>query len=101
VLPYRSRVRTRALDWQTAQLTERFELILGADVLYDRTQWAHLEPFWCRHLTTGGAVLLGEPGRQTGNQFVDWIEARGWSLERVDVPATPRSKPIRLFLIRR
>ena len=98
-LPYSSRVRTRALDWQVAQLNERFDLILGADVLYDRTQWAHLEPFWRRHLASNGTVLLGEPGRQTGDQFVNWIEARGWSLDRVDVPATARSKPIRLFLI--
>jgi predicted nicotinamide N-methyase len=96
-LPDSSRVRTRRLNWQTDRLDERFALILGADILYERPQWDFLEPFWRAHLESDGCVLLGEPGRQTGDLFQDWIRERGWSLRRHDEKVTTRPVPIRLF----
>ena len=99
-LPWRRRVRTRKLDWRTDRLGERFDLILGADILYERKQWDHLEPFWRAHLAPGGAVLLGEPGRQTGDTFIDWIGERGWTLARHEQKVDTREQPIRLFELR-
>ena len=77
-LPWRRRVQTRRLNWQRDQLDRRFDLILGADILYESAQWPFLETFWRAHLADGGQVLLGEPGRQTGDMFIEWIAARGW-----------------------
>jgi len=92
------RVRTRRLNWQTDRLGETFDLILGADILYEKRQWDFLEPFWRAHLAAGGTVLLGEPGRQTGDQFLDWIRARGgWDLRQHSEKVTTRPTPIRLF----
>ena len=91
------RARTRRLDWRRDRIGERFDLIIGADVLYDRTQWEFLEPFWRAHLASGGTVLLGEPGRQTGDLFVDWIAERGWRLERFEEKVATRERRIRLF----
>lgn len=96
-LSWRQRVRTRQMNWQTDRLDERFDLILGADILYERKQWDFLEPFWRAHLAPGGAVLLGEPGRQTGDAFVEWIAARGWRLVRHAEKVETREQPIRLF----
>jgi predicted nicotinamide N-methyase len=96
-LPWRNRTRTRQLNWQTARLHQRFDLIIGADILYERTQWPHLEPFWRGHLKPGGAILLGEPGRQTGDLFLDWIKPRSWTLYQSHRPVPTRPKPIRLF----
>lgn len=87
----------RRLDWRGDRLDRRFDLIIGADVLYDRKQWEFLEPFWRAHLASGGAVLLGEPGRQTGDLFIEWIGGRGWRLERFEQKVATREKPIRLF----
>jgi predicted nicotinamide N-methyase len=98
-LPWRRRVRTRQLDWQRDRLAEKFDLIMGADILYEKQQWPFLEPFWRAHLKPGAKVLLGEPGRQTGDLFVDWIRARGWKLEIAEQPVSTRPKPIRLFLL--
>jgi predicted nicotinamide N-methyase len=75
------RVRTRRLDWRHDRLAESFDLIIGADILYERPQWDFLEPFWRAHLKPHGRVLLGEPGRQTGDGFIDWIRPRGWTLK--------------------
>ena len=100
-LPWRPRVRARRLDWRKDRLGERFDLILGADILYERKQWDHLEPFWRHHLAEGGSLLLGEPGRQTGDDFPSWINPRGWRIELHEEPVVTRTRPIRLFELRR
>jgi hypothetical protein len=99
-LPDAPRVRFRQLNWQTDSLDEQFDLILGSDILYERKQWDHLEPFWQAHLRAGGIVLLGEPGRQTGDLFPDWIQSRGWQLTPHLEPVTTRAQPIRIFELR-
>ena len=96
-LPDAERIRTRRLNWQTDRLAEQFDLILGADILYERRQWDFLEPFWRAHLAPGGTLLLGEPGRQTGDLFQTWIRDKGWSLQQHTEPVTTRPTPIRLF----
>lgn len=98
-LPDRDRVRTRRLDWRKDKLEEKFDLIVGADILYERKQWDHLEPFWRDHLRDEGIVLLGEPGRQTGDLFLDWIKSRDWSLT-LHHEQTPARK-VRIFELRR
>src|SRR5262249_32917966 len=95
-LPDRHRVRTRQLNWRPERPGERFDLIIGSDILYERAQWEFLEPFWRKHLTSDGKVLLGEPGRQTGDLFPDWIRARGWSLQQHSESVPTRPAPIRL-----
>lgn len=100
-LPWSSRVRARRVDWRKDRLGERFGLILGADILYERKQWDFLEQFWRKHLSDRGAVLLGEPGRRTGELFVDWIRAKGWNLTEFAEPVETRSQPIRLLRLTR
>ncbi len=90
-------VRTRQLDWRVDALHEEFDMIIGADILYERSQWEYLEPFWRKHLAPGGSILLGEPGRQSGDLFVPWIQERGWALEITSHPVATRTVPIRLL----
>jgi predicted nicotinamide N-methyase len=99
-LPWRNRVRTRQLNWRTDRLGERFDLIIGADILYEKAQWPFLEVFWREHLADGGLVMLGEPGRQTGDLFMEWIAGRGWNMRRHDEPVSTRPGPVRVFLLR-
>jgi predicted nicotinamide N-methyase len=96
-LPWAARVRARQLDWRKDKLRERFDLILGADILYERRQWDYLEPFWREHLAQNASILLGEPGRKSGDLFVDWIRARDWTLDEYEEPVETRTRPIRLF----
>jgi predicted nicotinamide N-methyase len=98
---FEGRVRTRRLNWQRARLTERFDLIIGADILYEKIQWPYLEPFWRGHLRPGGVVLLGEPGRQTGDLFLEWVKPYGWELTQLKRSVPTRTAPIRLFELRR
>ena len=96
-MAYEDRIRTRRLNWQTARLSERFDLIIGADILYEKTQWPFLEPFWRGHLRAGGTLLLGEPGRQTGDLFLEWIKSYPWRVAQLKKNVPTRSTPIRLF----
>jgi predicted nicotinamide N-methyase len=94
-------VRARRVNWRTNHLKERFDVIIGADILYERAQWPHLEQFWRNHLADGGIVLLGEPGRQTGDLFVEWIGDKGWIMERFSQAVHTRATPIRMFHLQR
>lgn len=78
VWPWRERCRVRRVDWQADDLGERFELIVGSDVLYERGQWDFVETFLRRHLTKGGTVIIGEPGRPQAERFREWIVDHGW-----------------------
>jgi hypothetical protein len=87
------------VNWRIDRLGEPFDLILGADILYEQQQWQFLDEFFKSHLAPGGSVLLGEPGRQSGEAFGPWIRQRGWNLregtERAD------GKSIRIFHLMR
>jgi predicted nicotinamide N-methyase len=100
-LHWRPRVDIRRLDWQKDRLKRSFDQIIGADILYERSQWEFLEPFWKQHLSAGGRIILGEPGRQTGDAFSDWILPRGWQLSRHEEPVPTREQPIRIFVLTR
>jgi predicted nicotinamide N-methyase len=100
-LPYAHRTHVQKLNWQKDRLADQFDVILGADVLYERAQWEYLEPFWRAHLSEKGIVVLGEPGRTTGDLFGEWIAARGWTLSQLEQPIPTRPRPIRLFILTR
>ncbi len=99
-LSYNPRVRARRVDWQSDDLEQRFDLIIGSDVLYERSQWGHLDAFFRRHLAKNGKIILGEPGRQTGDIWLDWIADKRWTLKRHTQTVPTRTTPIRLFELR-
>ncbi len=99
--PFDRRIRTHRLNWQTDHLGRRFDLIVGADILYDRVQWPHLDRFWQEHLAPDGTVLLGEPGRPTGGMFLDWLGGKGWAVTEFEQSVPTRDRPIRVFQLRR
>ena len=97
-LPFGEHVRFRKVDWRKDRLGEKFDLILGSDILYERGQWEYLDKFWAEHLAGDGRILLGEPGRQTGDLFFPWIAERGWAVSQEEEKVETRPRPIRIFL---
>jgi predicted nicotinamide N-methyase len=79
-LPWAERCTVIRCDWQADALPGAFDLIVGADVLYDLDQWPHIEAFARRRLAPGGVLLLGEPGRPKAELIAEWLEARGWTV---------------------
>jgi predicted nicotinamide N-methyase len=97
---WRDRVAVQQLDWRCDKLRQRFSLIAGSDIVYDRDEWPYLETFWRRHLHDDGSVLLAEPGRSTGDEFIAWIGEREWRLRELEHKRED-SKRVRVLEIRR
>ncbi|MGA2233468.1 MAG: methyltransferase [Tepidisphaeraceae bacterium] len=100
-LPWAKRVRCRRINWQSDRISQRFDLILGADILYEIGQWEPLHAFWQAHLAPGGTVMLGEPGRGTADQFEAWAKQRKWQVEQSTECVATLANPIRIFKLRR
>jgi predicted nicotinamide N-methyase len=91
------RVHVRRLNWQKERIVERFDLILGADVVYERKQWEYLERFWREHLKSDGHIVVAEPGRQSGGMFLDWIQSLRWTVIEDELRLSERARTIRIF----
>jgi predicted nicotinamide N-methyase len=79
-LPWEERCRVTRCDWQQDDLGERYDVIVGADVLYEVEQWPFIERFLRKHLAEGGVAIIGEPGRPKAECFPDWLRARDWQM---------------------
>jgi 2-polyprenyl-3-methyl-5-hydroxy-6-metoxy-1,4-benzoquinol methylase len=96
-LAWRDRIRLRQFDWSNDTLGRQFDLIVGADVLYERDQWTNLERCWRAHLSAEGVVLLGEPHRPRADEFASFAQNAGWRVEVLQATARPDRRPVRLF----
>jgi predicted nicotinamide N-methyase len=81
------------LDWRSADGAEeeRFDLILAADVTYDRENLIPLLDTLDRRLAPAGQAWFGDAGRSPAADFVTRAGARGWRVvlfDEHDRPAT-------------
>jgi predicted nicotinamide N-methyase len=74
-------VETARLAWDTADGPGRFDLVLAADVLYERSS----VPLLLSLLTRLGAseVLLADPGRPAAEEFLERARER-WSVQTTE-----------------
>lgn len=76
----------RQANWRAATVAElaadgRFDVVLGADLLYERRDIEPLLAAVDRLLAPGGALWLAEPGREPARIFLKELAARGWAAE--------------------
>jgi predicted nicotinamide N-methyase len=80
----RRAVATREVDWRALpDDLARCDLVLAADVLYERPYGALVAEAIARTLAPGGTALLADPGRTFAPDFDREAEARGLVVERV------------------
>jgi predicted nicotinamide N-methyase len=70
------------LDWRRPRLGRRFDVLLGADILYERRHFRPLLEALGELLAPGGVAALSDPDRSTGNAFFDLAEKEGYTLRR-------------------
>lgn len=97
--PWRQRVDVTWVDWRTSDLCRAFDLIVGADIVYDRQDISHLDRFWKKHLKPGGRILLADPARLMTLDLMPLIQAKGWTVERASLTAPLLSKPVNRFTL--
>lgn len=72
------------MNWRTAEQTAaltvegEFEVVLAADVLYERRDIDPLLSLIPRVIETGGVVWLAEPGRPVAAEFLVRVDLLGW-----------------------
>jgi predicted nicotinamide N-methyase len=88
-------LRTRILDWHTprTQGLGYFDLVLVADVLYERRNVAALAALIPTLLTPGGEILLTDPGRKNAPVFLEGMRDMGFGLSTKEclVPSDDRT----------
>jgi predicted nicotinamide N-methyase len=84
-LPNGVQLETATVDWTApGELLRRgpFDLVLAADVLYERAAVAHLLALLPR---LAPEAWLADPGRPAAAAFLDEAERRGWAIDtRID-----------------
>lgn len=75
-------VATAMLDWRVPETWEGvgpFDVVLGADVLYERRNTQPLASVVEALLAPGGAALFADPGRREAGEFLAEMERRGFA----------------------
>jgi predicted nicotinamide N-methyase len=72
-------------DWRQPDGSRKFDVVLGADILYERRHFLPLLAAFEMMLSPEGVVVLTDPDRSTGNEFFVMAENEGYRLRREGV----------------
>lgn len=76
-------------DWTDARLGA-FDLIIGADLLYEPDHPAQLATFLERHLEPGGEIIIADPNRRPLSAFRKLMSKAGFDYEEAKTPSGVR-----------
>lgn len=102
-------IRVLPGDWRRFTLADReppFDVVIGSDVLYERSLHDTLRALLPRLVAPGGLLLVADPLRPQAVEFMDRLEQNGgdWAsvtMESRRVPWEKREREIALFFARR
>lgn len=76
------RVDCMPMDWRVPNIAGKFDVIIGADIVYERRNFSPVLSLLQAHLAPGGRALLTEPDRTVGTEFLDAARERGFLVQR-------------------
>jgi predicted nicotinamide N-methyase len=85
-----ARVTIRSMDWRQPDLAQKFGVIAGADIAYERTNFEPLLSLVRLMLRPRGVFLLTDPRREIGRDFIHLASSRGFTANGRPVPVTHR-----------
>ncbi len=65
-------------DWFAWSNPARYDLIFGADIVYDGADHAAILALFDRLMNPGGRIVLADPGRQHQAGFISAAQSAGW-----------------------
>ena len=68
-------------DWRNWDHTSTYDLILGADILYERAMHRHLAPIFHTNLAANSALVLADPSRPQALELIAALEDQGWHVD--------------------
>jgi predicted nicotinamide N-methyase len=93
-----SAVRTACIDFSRESLPVRFDVILGAEVVYDPASYDPLCDFLVRHVAARGEIQLTDAFRSDAEKFFAELRARGFGGVRERRHEWEDGRPQGLFL---
>jgi predicted nicotinamide N-methyase len=75
------RVRFEALDWRKTPTADRFDWVVGSDILYEREHPGPVARALASRLAPGGRLVLTDPGRPYLQGFSDEMRGLGFAAE--------------------
>lgn len=73
-------------DWRHFPQIGQFDLIIGADILYEKTLHPSLTELIANALKPDGVLWLADPGRDYALEFVLSLMEHGWQAKQLRVP---------------
>ncbi len=97
-----NKIRYVLADWRKFPLDERFDLILGSDILYEPTLHPFLRDIFQNNLKPGGTVVLADPGRDDAKSFISNLQNKGYHIDTVtkEVFETGRRICVSIYFIK-
>ena len=92
------RVSFRMLDWRDRDAAGSYDLVIGADIVYDRQLFGTLVECVRRHLRPGGSFLVADPGRSIGRDFLRLASAEGFRLSERTAAVTHHGREFTITL---
>jgi methyltransferase-like protein 23 len=96
-------IEHRLADWTAWDDTARYDVILGADILYAVALHPNLRHIFETNLAPGGTVLLSDPFRAPSLQVLEQMEADGWrvTLDKWTVGLAPPLRAVGVYALTR
>lgn len=79
-------------DWRRFPQVGQFDLIIGADILYEKTLHPSLSKLIADALKPDGTLWLADPGRDYALEFVLSLMEHGWHGKQIRIPVIYESK---------
>ena len=89
----------RLADWLAWEETERYDWIIGSDILYGEMMHPALRQIFAANLAPGGRILIADPFRAVSFKLLEELEADGWTVavSKWQIGEASASRPIGLF----
>lgn len=94
-------IEHRAADWTTWTDEDRYDVILGSDILYADPLHPHLRRIFETNLAPDGTVLIADPFREPSVRLLEAMQVDGWqvTLDKWTVGVTPPPRPVGVFTL--
>ncbi|MBA3460845.1 MAG: methyltransferase domain-containing protein [Deltaproteobacteria bacterium] len=93
----------RLADWTQWEDTDRYDVIMGSDILYAEELHGRLRNIFDTNLGAAGTVLIADPFREASLLLLRAMEADGWrvSLDKWTVGVAPPPRPVGVYALTR
>jgi methyltransferase-like protein 23 len=94
-------IEHRIADWTAWEDAERYDLIIGSDILYAPLLHPNLKAIFETNLATAGTVLLADPFRDASLDLLRAMEAEGWrvTMDKWTVGVAPPPRAVGVYAL--